>query len=229
MTTPGQHDHEHAGHDDADDTMFSAEFWDQRYGERDALWSGHPNPQLVAEAAELAPGRALDAGCGEGADAIWLAEHGWRVTAVDVSAVALGRGAAHAERLGADVAGRITWQQADLLAWSPELGHYDLVTAQFMQIPTKLRSAFFTRLADGVAEGGILLIVGHSPADMTSGVRRPQFPDLYFTAGQVADGLDTAKWSVLVSEARPRQAQDQDGNPATVHDEVLAARRHRAT
>jgi len=223
MTTPGRHDHEHADGDVPDDAMFTADFWDQRYGASEALWSGRPNPQLVAEATALPPGRALDAGCGEGADAIWLAGRGWQVTAVDVSAVAIGRGAAHAEQLG--VAGRITWQQADLRAWAPDPGRYDLVTAQFMHLPSRLRHAFFARLGDGVAPGGVLLIVGHSPADMTSGVRRPQFPDVYFTAREVAGGLDPAQWSVLVSESRPREARGEDDQPVTIHDEVLTARR----
>ena len=86
---------------------FSQESWDERYRSRSALWSRNPNPYLVAEAGDLTPGTALDVGAGEGADAIWLASRGWRVTAVDLSAVALERASAHASELGPDIAGRI--------------------------------------------------------------------------------------------------------------------------
>ena len=87
--------------------MFDEQSWEERYRSRTAVWSGQPNPQLVAEAAGLDAGTALDVGSGEGADTIWLASRGWQVTAVDFATTALQRGAAHAEALGAEVAGRI--------------------------------------------------------------------------------------------------------------------------
>ena len=108
-------------HDDP--AHFTQEFWDDRYQTADQsgrLWSGQPNAQLVAQTADLAPGEALEAGCGEGADAIWLARQGWTVTAVDVSAVALERAAGFAAAAGDEVARRITWQREDLLSWAPE-------------------------------------------------------------------------------------------------------------
>ena len=88
-------------------------------GSAGRLWSGQPNPQLVAQASDLESGEALDAGSGEGADAIWLARHGWTVTAVDVSTVALDRAAGYAAAAGDEIAGRITWQQQDLRSWDP--------------------------------------------------------------------------------------------------------------
>ncbi len=94
--------------------------WDERYRSRSTLWSGNPNAHLVSEASGLAPGAALDVGSGEGADAIWLAERGWRVTAVDFSSVALERGAARAVEVGADVAQRIDWLHEDLTDWVPQ-------------------------------------------------------------------------------------------------------------
>ena len=60
--------------------IFSQQFWDERYAAHDRVWSGRPNPRLVEHATELPPGLALDVGCGEGADVVWLAEHGWRAT-----------------------------------------------------------------------------------------------------------------------------------------------------
>src|SRR5213078_3231099 len=94
-----------------------------------------PNPQLVAEAADLPAGRALDAGCGEGADAIWLAQRGWEVVATEISDVALGRAAEHARATDAEAVTRIAWRQADLLLDPPDPDAFDLVTAQFMQLP----------------------------------------------------------------------------------------------
>jgi 2-polyprenyl-3-methyl-5-hydroxy-6-metoxy-1,4-benzoquinol methylase len=82
--------------------QFDQAFWDERYRSHDALWSGNPNDHLINETDGLTPGPALDVGCGEGADAVWLAERGWRVTAVDLSTVALERGAAHARRVSGE-------------------------------------------------------------------------------------------------------------------------------
>lgn len=112
------------------DSIFTAAFWDQRYSSAGQVWSGDPNRMLVEEVATLVPGTALEVGCGEGADAIWLAEHGWQVMGVDFSAQALSRAA---ERAPASLAGRLTWQQADIRDWQPgDDTRYDLVTASYM-------------------------------------------------------------------------------------------------
>jgi SAM-dependent methyltransferase len=200
-------------------------FWDERYRSASVLWSGQPNPQLVAEMTDLAPGSALDVGSGEGADAIWLAERGWQVTALDISGVALARGAAHAVEAGPDIARRITWQHADLTSWVPDAACYELVSAQFMHPPPDLRNALFRRLADSVASGGSLLIVGHHPADLQLTTMRPQLPELYYIAADIVALLDLADWEIVVSAARERAATDPDGQPVTVHDAVLRARR----
>src|SRR5690606_21511442 len=108
--------------------MLSRDFWEERYGSGGRLWSGKPNPQLVATAADLPPGTALDVGTGEGADAIWLASRGWTVTGVDVSQAALDRAARHATEAGVEV----TWQQADATKWDPAPAQFDLVSAQYV-------------------------------------------------------------------------------------------------
>jgi SAM-dependent methyltransferase len=206
-------------------TMFEREGWEQRYGQRPALWSGRPNPQLVAEADGLTPGRALDVGCGEGADALWLAGRGWQVTAVDIADTALRRAAGHAAAAGEEVASRITWHRADLREQPPAAGAYDLVSAQFMHLPGEARRRLFARLADAVAPGGTLLIVGHDPSDLRGGAGRMHFPDMMYTAGQVAADLDSGRWEVRVAETRPRAAADPAGRDVTVHDAVVVARR----
>lgn len=200
-------------------------FLNERYRSSSALWSGHPNPHLITEAADLVPGAALEVGCGEGADAIWLAERGWRVTAVDLSTVALERATAHAIEVGADVAQRIDWLHADLTTWMPGQATFDLVAAQFIHLPQDPREALFRRLAASVSPGGTLLIVGHHPSDIQTTVPRPPMPELFFTASDVAAALDPNEWDVIVSEARARQTVDPDGHTVTIHDAVLRAQR----
>jgi SAM-dependent methyltransferase len=203
---------------------FGKDFWEERYAGHTAVWSGRPNPQLVAEAEDLAPGTALDAGCGEGADAIWLASRGWRVTAVDFATTALRRAREHAESLDADVAGRIDWTQADLTDWAPPEERFDLVSTHYVHLAAS-REAFFRRMAASVAPGGTLLIVGHHPLDLQTTIQRPPIPELFFTAEEVAAGLDPDRWDVVAADARPRPATDHDGNEVTIHDAVLRARR----
>jgi SAM-dependent methyltransferase len=207
---------------------FTQSFWDERYRSSNRIWSGNPNPQLVAHATELTPGSALDVGCGEGADAIWLATRGWRVTALDVSTVALERAAGHARDAGEDVADRITWLQADLLDWDPPVDQFDLVSAQFMQLPGVHRVPLHRQLAAAVRPGGSLLIVGHHPSDMHTSVRRPKNADLFFTAEDVAGGLEAGEWDIVVAAAAERQAPDPDGQLVTVRDAVVHALRRAA-
>jgi len=225
MSGEHRHDESNESQHASDEDAYGEVFWDQRYASEPAIWSGHPNPQLVAEATSLSPGRALDAGCGEGADAIWLATRGWHVTAVDISTVALERGAAQSRKVGADVADRINWQQADIRTWEPEPQAYELVSVQFMQMPAPMRGPFYSKLSTGVSSGGTLLVVGHSPADLQTTAHRPPCPERFFTAGDIASILDPTLWRIDVTESRAREALDPDGNRITVHDEVLAASR----
>lgn len=214
------HSHRHDWSSDELPVMDEA-FWDARYREADTIWSGSPNPQLIAEAADLTPGTALDVGCGEGADAIWLAQRGWQVTAADLSPVALARGAAHAEAAG--VADRITWLHVDFTTDVPE--GFDLVSAQFMHLPGAQVDILQRRIAAAVNPGGTLLVVGHDPSDMGTTMPRPKIPDMYYTAADVTGRLEPAGWEVLVAEPRPRPAVDPEGATITIHDAVVRARR----
>lgn len=207
--------------------LLTQEFWDERYGAADQIWSGNPNLRLVEQVADLAPGSALEVGCGEGADAIWLAGRGWRVTAVDVSPVALGRAASAATEAGAGVAARITWHQADILSWTPPPSQFDLVSAHFVHLPSPEREALHRRLAAAVRPGGTLLIVGHHPSDLETTVGRWGLVDFMFTAEQVAAVLDPDAWQIVVAAAPSRQILDPNGQPATIHDAVLRAVRRR--
>lgn len=215
-------DHQDRGGTESDE---QAALWDARYRSSTAIWSGQPNPQLVAEVAGLDPGLALEVGCGEGADAVWLAERGWRVTAVDISAVALERAATAARERGPDVAGRIEWVRADVGRWVPAVNAYDLVSAQFVHLPAPLRTVLHRRLAAAVAPGGTLLIVGHHPSDAENPeIRRPP-RELLFTAADVTAILPGDEWTVAVDEARPRETSGPGGTVVVVHDTVVRARR----
>jgi SAM-dependent methyltransferase len=209
-------------YDGADDPHGQAH-WDARYGASERVWSGRPNHRLVAEVSGLAPGRALDAGCGEGADALWLAGRGWRVTALDVSPVALARGAAVAAERGEAVAGRIAWRRADLRRDAPEPGAYDLVSAHFVHPAPDERPALVRRLADAVAPGGLLLYVGHDPSDPVAMHHR--HAELLVDAPAVAALLDPDGWEIEAAEPRPRPGAGRDGRAVTHQDAVLRARR----
>jgi thioredoxin reductase/SAM-dependent methyltransferase len=198
-------------------------WWEERYGTAQHLWSGRANDVLVTEAADLAPGRALDAGAGEGGDALWLAERGWRVTAVDLSQVALDRGARAAEERG--LADRVDWRQADLSEEAPEPAAYDLVTSAFLHPPADVREEVLRALADAVAPGGTLLVVGHDPSDLALGIREDARPEYFAPAQELAAVLDPDEWEVQVAEARPRGARGHEGGVHAVADAVLRARR----
>lgn len=223
----GEHEHESGhGHEHGqiENDLVDEESWNKRYRVSERIWSGNPNPQLVAEVTGRQPGRALDVGCGEGADAIWLARQGWEVVATDISSVALERAARHAESVDRQVGTRIEWRRVDLLVDPPEPEAFDLVSAQFMQLPPEPRARLFTALATSTRAGGMLLVVGHHPSDMATGVRRPPMPDRFYTADDIAGLLDSS-WDVVVNEARPRSVTTPEGSPATIHDAVLVARR----
>lgn len=206
--------------------MFTEGFWNERYRTKDSLWSGNPNRNLVSEASGLAAGNALDVGCGEGADSIWLAGRGWRVTGVDISTVALGRAAGHAAQAGPEIAGRITWEQADIFTWEPGEDRYDLVSVQYLHPPSAQRAPLFRRLAAALRPGGTLLVVGHHPSDLRTTIPRPSLPDLFFTGDDVVALLDPGEWDIVTNAAPGREATDPEGQVVTIHDTVIRARRH---
>lgn len=219
-------------------------FWDERYSDRETLWSGQPNAALVTEAGALHPGRALDVGCGEGADALWLAAQGWFVTALDVSRVALERAAAQAARLGigADstggsdgTGGIVNWVHAGLVEAALPPRTFDLVSAQY---PALLRSADRVAehaLLDAVAPGGVLLVVHHPAPTAAEAAQHGFDADLYVSPANVAALLTDAfltedrmasDWLIEVDETRPRLVATGAGAHHT-EDVILRARRLR--
>jgi SAM-dependent methyltransferase len=203
--------------------MTDKSFWDHRYAEHAHVWSGHPNTVLAREVTGLRPGRALDLGCGEGGDAIFLARSGWAVTAVDISVVALEKAAAHAAEAGVTV----DFQQHDLGVSFPG-GRYDLVSVQFLHSRDgRLGADLLRTAAAAVAPGGILLIEMHqdfgpfgAPQDWDGRAWFPE-PDEIVAALRLAEG----EWEVLLSERHDRVQTGPDGQPAHRTDGTVKARR----
>lgn len=200
----------------------ASEFWESFYSGRDQVWTGSPNVALVAEISDVAPGTAVDLGCGEGGDAIWLAERGWKVTALDISPSALARGEAAAKERG--VAERITWNCQDLESWRPA-EQYDLVNAEYLHSPVEFaRAEVLRRAAAAVKPGGILLIVGHAaPASW----QEPR-PEVHLpTAPEVLESLalPLENWTVERMEEFVHEHNSPNGEAGTRRDNILRLRR----
>lgn len=198
--------------------------WDARYAASDLVWSATPNRWVEDVAAPLAPGRALDVAAGEGRNALWLAERGWRVTAVDFSAVALDR-ARHlaSERLG-DAADRVDTVQADVVTWSPEPQAYDLVVVAYLQVPAGQRSTALRHAADAVGSGGLLLVVGHDIENLRSGTGGPQDPAVLYSADDVVADLEGTGLVVERAE-QVRRPVGEPGRTVDALDCLVLARR----
>ncbi|MEU3724737.1 class I SAM-dependent methyltransferase [Streptomyces sp. NPDC031705] len=201
------------------------EFWDARYRESSRIWSGRANEVLVREVSGLTPGRALDLGCGEGADAVWLARRGWHVTGTDISGVALERAAEHAAEAG--IADRVALERHDLAESFPG-GEFDLVSACFLHSYGDFpRERILRRAAAAVAPGGVLLVAGHAggPSWDPDAHRDLHFP----TAEEVLAGLELPRggWEVLLAAEHVQALTGPDGRPGTRPDNALKVRRLR--
>ncbi|MCF2589154.1 class I SAM-dependent methyltransferase [Brevibacterium sp. UCMA 11752] len=202
---------------------FDKNYWDETWdGERAPMMSsGDPNPHLVHEIGELEPGTALDAGCGAGAEAIWLADKGWDVTGADVADTALNYAEDRAAAAGK--AGRIAWVQADLSVWEPET-QFDLVTTHYAH-PAMGQLDFYDRIAAWVAPGGTLLIVGHLHHHGHGESHPPA--EASATADSITGRLDPAVWTLVTAEEAQRTMVGPGGRTITIDDVVVRARRDR--
>ena len=198
--------------------MFEPPAWDERYAGEELIWSGNPNPQLVEVAAGLTPGAALDVGCGEGGDVIWLARQGWTVTGADFSAKGLARAARHAEQAG--VADRTDWWRVDARTFEAGGRAYDLVTSHYLHAPDGGMVEVTGRLAGAVAPGGHLLVVGHAPSEHLTHLTTSQQKAM-FLAEELLAGLPDGFEPVVV-EQRPR-TQTRHGVVVEIPDSTLLA------
>lgn len=202
-----------------------ADGWDARYDAEDLVWGVEPNRWLVQEAEALPPGRALDLGCGEGRNALWLAGRGWLVTGVDFAGVALARAARLAGR--ADLAARVTWVQADVSdagAWG---GSYDLVVIAYLHQVGAERRRVLRAAAEVVARAGTLLVVAHDVSNLTEGVGGPQDPSVLFTAGDVVDDLAGMPGLLVLSADRVSRSVLTSDGPRVAYDVLVRVLRER--
>lgn len=204
------------------------EHWEARYSDADRVWSGRPNATLVDVVRDLTPGRALDLGCGEGGDVLWLAAQGWSVTGLDLSETALGRARAEADARGL----AIDVRQADLGAEWPVEGVFDLVASSFLHSMVELpRIPILRRAADLVAPGGVLAVVSHaaSPPWAAHSHRHEGMPVLASPEEELAAlALDPAEWTPRLVETRERAATAPDGEEVVLLDGVLLLERRSA-
>jgi SAM-dependent methyltransferase len=202
-------------------------FWERRYAESHQIWSGRVNAVLAELVAGLSPGRALDLGCGEGGDSVWLASQGWDVTAVDISTVAIARGQAAATAAGIGPE-RLQWVAADLTDWTPS-SDYDLVSACFLQSPVELdRQRILRAAASRIVPGGHLLIVSHAaPPPWASGLVGHDHHRVFFTPQQEVEALGATdgEWEHVIVETRERTATGPDGQSGVLQDAVVLLRR----
>ena len=190
--------------------------WDERYAGDELLWRAEPNRFLVAEVAELPPGRALDVACGEGRNAVWLAEQGWTVTGVDFSQVALDKARRLAESQGVTA----EWVNADVDDWEPPADRYDLVVVLYLHLPAERRRAVHARAASALAPGGTLLVVGHDLANLDGGYGGPQDPAVLFTPEDVAADLGGL---TIVRAERVRRVVTTDHGDVEAIDALVRA------
>lgn len=211
---------------------FDKDYWESHWQQANGHGAGReivPNPYLARETSSLAPGTALDAGCGEGAEAIWLAAQGWQVTAADISTEALSRASSRATTGGA-APERVQWVEADLRAWEPGK-QFDLVTTHYAH-PAMPQLAFYQRISDWVAPGGTLLIVGHLNTPDTTGHGHRQEEqgnhppeEASVTAASITAGLDATQWDVVTAEEHIRALTNRAGRAVELHDVVVRATR----
>jgi SAM-dependent methyltransferase len=197
-----------------------AQQWDERYAATELLWSAAPNQFVEAETRDLAPGRALDLAAGEGRNAIWLAERGWRVTVVEFSTVALGKAAKLAEARNV----QLELVEADVTTYEPEPGGFDLVLIAYLQTPAGDRAKWLGHAVDALAPGGTLVMVGHDRTNIEHGYGGPQDPSVLTTPDELRAALE-ARDALVVEKAGivTRVVQTAD-DQRTAIDHLVRAR-----
>ncbi len=197
--------------------IMDARDWDRRYEDRELLWGAGPNRFVAQEVSQLSPGRALDLATGEGRNAIWLAERGWRVDAIDYSPVGLDR----ARRLAAERGVDVTFIEADLTTCQLARRAYDLVLVVYLHLPWAEMQPILQRAANAVAPGGTFLCVGHDLTNLDAGYGGPQSPEVLTTPETVAAALSDL--DIQRAEVVKRPVQVEAGEVVEALDHLVRA------
>jgi SAM-dependent methyltransferase len=200
-----------------------SKIWDRRYAGRDLVWTSAANRFLIQEVDGLAPTRALDLACGEGRNAIWLAERGWRVTGVDFSKVGLEKARQLEDARGVHV----EWIVADLLDYRPEPEAFGLVIAFYLQVPASQRTPILKSAASAVARAGTFLLVGHDSSNIAEGHGGPQDPTVLYTAEDVNRDLHGTGLRIERADRVERPVPTPDGEQVALDALVRASRPQR--
>jgi SAM-dependent methyltransferase len=194
--------------------------WNERYRGAELLWTAVPNQFLVAEVEGLAPGTAVDLACGEGRNAVWLAEQGWRVTGVDFSSEGLAKGALLAASRGVDV----TWDEAAVEGWVTPEGGVDLVVVCYLQLPLPARTAALVAAAGAVAPGGSLVVVAHDRDNPVRGFGGPPDPAVLYDVDETVAVVEASGLRVDRAEQVVRTVDTDDGPRQAIDTLVRASR-----
>ena len=193
--------------------------WDERYRDKGLLWTVEPNQFLVEAVDGLEPGKALDLAAGEGRNAVWLAQQGWQVEAVDWSDVALDKGRALARQAGVTV----WFTREDLRQWWPPVEAYDLVVIVYLQIESMERHGVWRGAAGAVGAGGRLVVVGHDSDNLERGHGGPQHADVLYSTGEIV-GVVGEHLQVTRAEQVIRSVETDDGVREAIDNIVIAVR-----
>jgi len=196
------------------------EDWNARYRTKELVWTADANRFVVAEAADLPPGRMLDLAAGEGRNAVWFAERGWQATAVDFSEVAM----AKATELAASRGVHVDTVVADVTTYDTAPAVYDLVLVAYLQVPDPDRRAAMAHAAAALAPGGMLLVVAHDRSNLDGGWGGPRDPAVQSTPAEMRAVLEALGLRVTKAERVERPVDTPDG-PRVAFDHVVVARR----
>ena len=194
------------------------EGWNERYEKSDLIWGAAANRTLVSEVGTMVRGRALDLGCGEGRNAVWLARQGWTVTGVDFSEVGLEKGRRLAEAEGVTV----EWELADLRTYTPAADAYHLVVVLYLHLPADERRSVHAAAAAALRAGGAIIVLGHDESNLTDGYGGPQDAAILFTPEDVVE--DLAGLSVVKAERVARRVSTDAGVRSAIDALVRAVR-----
>jgi 2-polyprenyl-3-methyl-5-hydroxy-6-metoxy-1,4-benzoquinol methylase len=168
--------------------------WDERFSSADFVYGTAPNQWLAANASRIASGgRILSLGEGEGRNAVWLAEQGFLVDAVDASPVGLEK----ARRLAASRKVFVSTTLADLATYSPEPGKYDAVVLVFIHLPPAIRGRVHALAQAALKPGGVVIIEAFTPRQLTRSSGGPKKLDMLFEAAMLRADFPAIAWESL--------------------------------